>query len=430
MTVPSMTVPARSRDANAIAMLLALLGVALMLNGWLSGSLMRYRLAAYFVGAVLAAPLVTLIAFGPRARRFWRKLLFAAVPLALCLLAAEVAYRLLASPAETPAELLRDPRLGHRIQPGTAGTDARGFRNPDALPTADVLVVGDSQTWGFHIAPAETFAQRYQRDSGRSCYQMANGSDGPIQYVELVRQGLALRPRHVAIVFYYGNDLIDAADYTGLAGAEALRRDGATFPLRDALAWENKPAPNRTMATVDAVFRSSRLLDAAAASFKDKLRGGSIDMVAGAVRIEHATAATILLPHYRGSAIHPGSKHVREGLRVAALCWPRIAADCAAAGANLVVLTIPTKEYCYTRFAPVQSQLGDVLRACAKDERATSSQLAAGLQAAGVTHIDLLDDLLEAMRAGRQPWFASGDGHLCAAGHAVVAEVLLRELRF
>ena len=57
------------------------LGVYLGLDAWWSGSLWRYRLAGYCVAVLLSLPLATRLVFGRRLDRFWRRAVFASVPL-------------------------------------------------------------------------------------------------------------------------------------------------------------------------------------------------------------------------------------------------------------------------------------------------------------------------------------------------------------
>src|SRR5258708_10249177 len=50
-----------------------------------------------------------------------------------------------------------DDRLGHRPSPGVPGHDGRGWRNPAAYKKADVVALGDSQTYGEGVDAMETW---------------------------------------------------------------------------------------------------------------------------------------------------------------------------------------------------------------------------------------------------------------------------------
>ncbi len=418
------------RSVGAVASVAAAAAVWLAVDAWLSGSLFRYRLVAWTMSAALAAPLLTLLLFGPSARAFWRRAGFACVPLLVCLLLAEVAFRALGPSRPTAMVLLPDPRLGHVAEPGTAGTDGAGFRNPDVAQRADVLFVGDSQTWGFAVDAEQTFCRRVEAATGQSCYQMANGSYGPVQYLELVQRGLDFGPSDVVVTVYFGNDLVDAVDYAGLPGAAGVRTEGRDYGVRAIEDQAGRGAPNLAMAIVDGVLGASALLDAAADVVKSRLSGGALDQQQGAIAFAHATAPTILLPDYRRPALDRVGGAAGDGLAIAARCCEAMAAACAARGARLLVATLPTKELCYERFGAVEqlAERAAPLRSLAALEQSARAELHAALDRASIARVDLLEPIVAAMDAGRAPWFASGDGHLNGVGHEVVARVLVDAL--
>ena len=396
-------------------------GVVLGLDAYWSGSLWRYQFVGYCVAAAMSVPLATRLLFGVRVHWLWRRAFYVAAPLLACLLLGEGAYRLFGPAAQLPSKLLPDARLGHRMEPGAMGTDERGYRNQSALTSADVLVVGDSQAWGFAVEVSQAFAAAFAREEGLPTYQMANGSYGPVQYCELLRRGLGLSPKLVVVSVYFGNDLIDAVDYAGLEGAESIRTKGRSYSIRDISELASRRQPNLTMAGVDAVLGASRLLGAAGMVVKSRLRGGVLESQPGAKFFSHPTAATVFLPSYRMVTVDPQNPTVVDGLAVTSRCLGEIAARCAEHGVRCVVLSIPTKEFTYAEWQGVQvPELAELHAA----ERAVRLQVFAAADAAGIPVIQTCEALVEGMRAGRMPWFATGDGHLSVVGHAIVAELL------
>lgn len=409
--------------------MLAVAGAWFAVDAWSSGSLWRYRLAGYVVAGVAAMPLLSLVLFAGRAVRAWRKAGFAMVPLLALLMLLELLVRLFGAAVPSPMRLVRDERLGHVAEPHTGGTDDLGFRNPAVPPRCDVLVVGDSQTWGFGVAYDETFTARLGAATGAATYQMANGSYGPVQYVELVRRGLAMRPKLVVVALYFGNDLVDAADFTGLVGAEALRTQGVAPRLRDELGAPPDRAPNLTMATVDWLLAQSRVLTAAAGSVKAHLRGGMLDDQPGAVRFDDARIPTVLLPGYRLPIVDPQRDGVHDGIAVTGRCLAAIAGAVRGADADGCVLLIPTKELAYAEWRG--EPLGGLaaLAPLRDAERAARRQVIEAAAAAGIEVLDVLPALVAAMARGERVWRRGGDGHLTAAGHEVAALLLAERLR-
>lgn len=412
------------RPVDLIAAALAACGVALAVDAWHSGSLRRYQLAGYVAGTLLCLPLLAILTLRERARRICRKLAFAAVPLAGALLLAEFAWRLFGPAATPPARVQLDARLGHVLEPGSAGTDARGFRNASVPDRIDALLVGDSQTWGFGVAARDTFAAQFATATGITTYQMADGSYGPVQYRELVRRGLALRPRMVVVAFYFGNDFVDAVDYAALEGAEDLRAPGIGYELRRETELDGPFAPNWTMALVDRVLGASRLLDAAAGVVKARLRGGMLDTEVGAVPFADDHVPTILRAAYRLPTVDLRGPRMQDALRITRRCLADISADCHAAGARCVLLAIPTKVYCYALW---RQQVGEPIAALHELLRAEGDareQLFAATHADGLELIDLGPPCVAALAEGTPIWGPTGDGHLAPPGHLLAARLL------
>ncbi len=421
--------PRRLRPSDAVALLLAVAGVVLAVQAWRAGSLFRYVLAGGVTGVLLCVPFVSILVLRERARRFWRRMLFALVPCIAVLLLVELGLRLFGPARELPARLRADARLGHVLEPGSEGTDEHGFRNATVPVRTDVLIVGDSQTWGFQIERAETFTAVFAATTGASSYQMANGSYGPVQYRELVRQGLSLQPRLVVVAFYFGNDFVDAFDYAGLEGAEPVRSGGVQYGVRDHPEFEGPQSPNWTMALVDGVLDVSRVLDAAANVVKSRLQGGLLDHEPGAVHFADSRAPTVLLPDYRRPLVDIDDDRVRGGLDVSGRCLADIVQRCRTIGARCLLLAIPTKEFGYAEWQIGKGSPLAELQALHATETAARRELFALATAAGCEIADLAPVCVSALAAGTPVWPPSGDGHLNAAGHREAARLVERSWR-
>ena len=103
-----------------------------------------------------------------------------------------------------------DDVLGARPNPAYPGHDARGFRNPEAWDRVDIVVLGDSQTYGTGVAMNEAWPSRLRVATGRRVYSMAYPGYGPLQESLLLDEALRLEPRVVVATLYAGNDLFDA----------------------------------------------------------------------------------------------------------------------------------------------------------------------------------------------------------------------------
>jgi lysophospholipase L1-like esterase len=124
---------------------------------------------------------------------------------------------------------VRDARLGMRLNPLFPGYDARGWRNGSALRHADIVALGDSQTYGENVSTPDAWPQRLGEMLHRSAYQMATPGYGPGQYLLLFDEAAALRPNVIIAAFYLGNDLTDAYQLAYHVGDSA----GDAFPYKN-----------------------------------------------------------------------------------------------------------------------------------------------------------------------------------------------------
>ena len=116
--------------------------------------------------------------------------------------------------------ILKDPFTRVRARPfyqdigGYGPNDLLGFRNSSVPTVADIVVIGDSQTYGNNASMQNSWPQQ-MRDQlgvsgvGVSVYTMAAGGWGAVQYLEMARYALLFRPQVIIVAFYTGNDPMD-----------------------------------------------------------------------------------------------------------------------------------------------------------------------------------------------------------------------------
>jgi hypothetical protein len=96
--------------------------------------------------------------------------------------------------------------------------DRKGFNNPlekADRPTADIVMIGDSFTFGSIQGASNTFSARLEKLTGLTTYNLGIGGIGLYEYIELYRLfGASLKPRMVVMNIYEGNDLRDAVRYS------------------------------------------------------------------------------------------------------------------------------------------------------------------------------------------------------------------------
>jgi len=295
--------------------------------------------------------------------------------------------------------LLTDPIVGVRARPllgrtadGLAGpTDLLGFRNAAVPNRADVIVIGDSQTYGNNATLEQSWPQRLAASLGAEhrLYAMATGGWGAVQYWDAFRNALALEPRVVVVAFYAGNDPMES------------------FRLAYALEHWRELRPDPELDVDDAPREPPG----------DGWLGWNTTLADGvAVRFTPGRRLYSMQAHPTTDA----------GWEIMAAVAGRMAAIAAERGIALVFTLIPTKERV---FAPLLARDGVAvtesyaeLVAAERGREAGFAQRLAELP--GVAWVDLATPLERAILAGRRTHRLDGDGHPLPAGYALIARTV------
>ena len=358
--------------------------------------------------------------------------------LAIALLLGEGLSRLVLDPVNYLAvDPVPDSVLRVRLPPGAGGHDAWGFRNERVSDSADVVTIGDSQTYGVMAPAHESWPAQLARMSGLRVYNLALGGYGPVQYHELFRsRARELKPHTVLVGFYYGNDLWDAyATVYSLKHWAALRRPNwtsipdtsvptaaagrnvALAPVRD---WLARHSVLYRLATYSA-------LGGAARQFEVTVKGPT----SGTVDFIHPLngARTRLTPEARLTVLDLRDSTIREGLRLSLDQLDAMATEARAAGTRCLVVLIPTKEWVYAPWVPELDRAGDsALGLLLEQEAEVHRQVRVWLDGRGIEYLDLEAALRDAAATG--PIYPENeDGHPTSAGYAAIAQAVAEALR-
>jgi lysophospholipase L1-like esterase len=293
---------------------------------------------------------------------------------------------------------LNDPITGVRGRPffpnlvKTGPTDVLGFRNPDVPIAADIIAIGDSQTYGVNAPISATWPQRLEqrlrsRQLAGRVYSMAIGGWAAPQYLYAGRLSGVMRPRVMVVAFYAGNDPLET--FAHVYGSEhwaELRPDPA-LDVDDAPAVQ-VPVP------VSGQWQ---------------------------VPLGDGLATTMLVELRRAS----NRRHVAvdAGWQVMASVATQLAEIARGYGASLVVAFIPTKESAY---APLIAERGIAAPAgyleLVSEERQRREEFLASVSRLPDVHvIDLTSPLQDALLSGTAIYPADFDGHPVAAGYDIIA---------
>ncbi|MFT5113826.1 MAG: lysophospholipase L1-like esterase [Parasphingorhabdus sp.] len=115
--------------------------------------------------------------------------------------------------------ILSDPEIVNRAKPlypeerSMGPNDILGFRNRSIPNVADIITIGDSQTYG-NNAPIElnwpgqlkSRIGEITQQNQPVIYNMSVGAWGATNYLEIMRHAVHLKPKIVIVAFYTGND--------------------------------------------------------------------------------------------------------------------------------------------------------------------------------------------------------------------------------
>lgn len=370
------------------------------------------------------------------------KIALLAVSALLCFVFAEVVVRQLVDPVNfLRPRLLRDPVLRWRVEPHSAGHDAWGYRNPEVPESADIVTIGDSQTYGVGASATGSWPSWLSRLTGRSVYNLALAGYGPLDYRALAEtRALELSPSIVVVGLYFGNDLMDAwrSAYTLDHWAFLRDPDWADDPARppppgsfeqvaEPATWGrgSRLAPlKQFMGEHSVLYRMAGLaLSDLIYGYTVRQRAEEEDSNVDVVRYGGGEYLTGLNPGRRLREVDLDDVRIREGLRITLESLGAIHEACSKAGIDLVVVIIPTKISVFADFVREGHSPGfeETVRRLEQSERTAREETRAWLEEHGIPYVAVLDELRR-RTADLRIYPRSDDGHPTSDGYRVVAE--------
>ncbi len=331
------------------------------------------------------------------------------------------------------------PVLGLKVPEGAPGHDERGYRNRSALSHADVVALGDSQTWGVNVPLEQAWPQQLGRLTGQSVYNVSQGGFGTLHYSALFDLARKLQPRIAVVAVYLGNDLYDSyrlayqhdhwaslrLDLPGLERdtleprASALWNEHeveqARYGRDDPSLWgewlQGHTAIGRLLERAG-LLRTDVWHNAAAAWARNHPDHGSVC---------EQPVRTVLTTAYRLVALDASDIRIREGARLSLWALESIERDAAMAGIRLLVVVIPTKERVHAEVMARGQPLSPTHARLVVEEDARRLELLSHFHARGVEFLDVLPELGQAVERGVAVYPTTAESHPNQAGYEVIA---------
>jgi hypothetical protein len=369
--------------------------------------------------------------------------------------------------------LIPDPRVAFRLNPAYPGHDARGWRNRYPFARAEIVVLGDSQTYGQLVSLDDAWPQQLGGLIGRTSLQMAAGGFAPAHYVALVDEVLSHSPKAVIAAYYFGNDLWGAYEFVYRRGT--FRRTAAD-PTIDSMVSRDPEVVagvERAERIDPDLLRASylncqtpqwvpdsrlqivhRVLDAPPleplthpggvlevlmrhSALAVAVRRGLLSAAHGhalgygppfCVRYHDDAMTTVFAPGYRLVALDETDPRIVEGERISLLAFQYLDERVRRTGSRLYVVLIPTKEAAYR--SRVQQSLGaePILASLWQAEDRARNSAFEFLHRNDISMIDTLPALEAAIAKGVNPYRDDADGHPVDAGNTAIAEAVAQRL--
>ncbi len=281
--------------------------------------------------------------------------------------------------------------------PGVGPNDILGFRNRHVPNVADVVCIGDSQTYGNNAHLEENWPSQLRMAVGNLApvvYNASVGGWGAVQYLDAFSNMTLLQPRVVVVAFYSGNDALDS--FTVAYGVER---------------WADlRVEPTLTATDAPAVAYSPSADDA----WQVQFAGGP---------------ATTFTPGLRlaSNQDHPA---VHAGYAIMAEVARQISVQAAELGVRVVYAIIPTKELVYApRVASEAIETPAAYAALVRVEQTRIATLAAQLAGLPASdYVDVVQPLQAAARSDARLYPEDTNGHPFRSGYRVIGQAIAKQV--
>ena len=434
-------------------------------DGTLTGFVYRIMVWFFDISMISIGALLLIYRKSIRIRR--KTILFSAITLALIAAILEFGMQLLtlAFPrinlllSEIPL-IIYDGKLGHRPNPMCPGHDRNGFRNESVPEKADIVAMGDSQTYGWGVRADQSWPQQMQKLCEIRVYNMAFGGYGPVHNLILLDEALKFKPQILIEAFYAGNDLYDSYhlvyDNHQLPDLKisderimrAISEAENIEPLRERISrllhmdQINTQRPTgsslikyfsdncklfRLFSTLNKLCGNYRRSDGPTWELEKKY---AIENKKYCQPIECGKFCTVLTPDHRLCAVNLNDPRIAEGHRLSLEAIRLMDKRTRMANIDFIVLLIPTKELVFKNVVYETGQtIPDVYKTLIDNEELLWHRTKAYLKNQGIDYIDSLPVLRGCFQSGAQPYKITSDGHPNPIGHRAIAELVLSTLR-
>jgi lysophospholipase L1-like esterase len=272
--------------------------------------------------------------------------------------------------------------------------DILGFRNAAVPNNADVIIIGDSQTYGNNAHMVENWPHYFAGllPNGVSVYSMATGGWGAVQYYYAALKAPAFSPKVIIVAFYTGNDPLET--YSMVYGSDVWNEFISESSLN-----KNDVPPIESSLTENKQW---------AVTFSDGVK-------------------TVFTPALRHSTNkqHPVIDAAYQSMIKVA---NKISTHAVEDNIHVIFTLIPTKEYVYAKKIEYERiEMNSAYKVLIRDEKTRIQEFSNALTSIDNTsYIDVINDLQEAALGKDALYPPDSNGHPVAKGYKVIGETIAR----
>lgn len=303
--------------------------------------------------------------------------------------------------------ILQDPVTVTRNQPlrdgvdGLGPHDLLGFRNREIKNMVDILILGDSQTYGNNAFQQDNWPSYMSRRLGNEfdSYSMATGGWSAPQYLSMFHKGIRFNPGVVIVAIYTGNDALEA--FRTVYGVEKWNELIPDVTLSsDDLPKVQFPPPAEDMTEV---------------VFNDK-------------------AKTIFTPKLRYYSNDRSDPVVKAGYEIIKKVIGEISTESKLLNIVPIFTIIPTKELVYNKKIKQQDvSVSAVYNKLVIDEKKNIQELVEYIdKVEGAYYVDVMDSLSDEAMVSQGVYPDGANGHPLKRGYEVIgnriADVVMKHV--
>jgi lysophospholipase L1-like esterase len=369
-----------------------------------------------------------------KVKDYLKKSILVLVSIFLSLVIAEGASRIIFDPIDyLKPERVPDNILGFKILPNTGAHDSWGYRNKSVPSTADIVTIGDSNTYGISATASNSWPSILGQSTGKVVYNISLGGYGPVEYFYLLKnKAFKLNPSLVIVGFYFGNDLENAYNsvYKNEYWRHLRRSDFVPKEIINEDEMVRHGLINRILDWPPAHSVSYRIISSSflgdeVRQLRRIYRGEEIIMF----KNKENNIRTGFMPSMRLKVLNLDDSTVKEGLRISLELFSRMNELSKKRKIDFLVLLIPTKENVFSEYIEHNGELpsSNIIDKLISNERRVNELVKSYFTEHSIAFIDVEDALRNAARS-EQLYPNNFGGHLNKNGYRIVAGAIERYL--